>query len=144
MTGAGKSLGHVMLVDDEEIDRRIYSRVLKRANIVDSQIGFGYAADALAHILDPDKPTVDVILLDINMPGMNGFEFLERLTALVSAGHPPLAVVIMLTTSLNPTDMARAQSFGLVRAFLTKPLDQADMENLSQELLCDAAGPDVH
>ena len=128
------SLGHVLLIDDEEVDRRIYARVLKRAGLVTELTAFGYAADALAYLRDPDRPPVDLILLDVNMPGMSGFEFLTRMERMSDEIMPPPPVIVMLTTSLNPTDMARAQAFASVRAYLNKPLDIAQINDLIPNL----------
>ncbi len=63
----------------------------------------------------------DLIFLDINLPGMDGFEFLDEYHKL-SVRLKSEAVVIMLTTSLNPDDQKRAMSYPEVSAFLNKPL----------------------
>ncbi|UWR24110.1 response regulator [Sulfitobacter sp. S190] len=116
-----------MLVDDERIDQMMYRRILERSGMTESIVGFTYAEQALEYLLDPDSPAVDLILLDINMPRMTGFEFLEaaceRLGERFSA-----SVVIMLTTSLNPKDQARAASFDVVRAYVNKPLEKDNLE----------------
>ncbi len=118
----GASALGVMLVDDEEIDRRLCARVLKRVGHVGGITGYGYAADALAHLADPRNPPVDLILLDINMPAMNGFAFLDALAGMASLPHRRPAVALMLTTSLNPADLARATACDAVAALLDKPL----------------------
>ncbi len=125
---------HIILIDDEEIDRRIYARVLKRAGLAEDPVGFSYAADALAYLADPAVPPVDLILLDINMPGMNGFEFLEVLTSMEAGTPDTTAVAIMLTTSLNPRDMERATAFPAVKAFLGKPLNSRDVSDVIEKI----------
>ncbi len=120
-------LGHVMLIDDEKIDQMMYERILKRSGMTDSVIGFTYAEDALAYLKSPDNPQVDLILLDINMPRMTGFEFLETASAELGSDLD-IVVVIMLTTSLNPRDQERAASFSAVRAYVNKPLEMENLE----------------
>lgn len=126
-------LGRVMLVDDEQIDQMIYKRVLNRSGMATDIVGFVYASDALEYLADPASPKVDLILLDINMPGMNGFEFLEAASDTLGS-QAEIPVVIMLTTSLSPADRARAAGFGAVKAFLNKPLEQAHLDEAADIL----------
>ena len=66
----------------------------------------------------------DLVLLDINMPGMNGFEFLDEykawLDTLPANSHRP-PVVVMMTSSRDPRDRSRADSYDIVHGFVTKP-----------------------
>ena len=122
-----------MLVDDERIDLTLYKRILKRSNLVEDIVTFSYATDALRYLEDPASPEVDLILLDINMPAMSGFEFLEA-----AAQHLPPAnqapVIIMLTTSLNPRDRAMAESFEAVKAYINKPFESEHLDVLADAL----------
>lgn len=111
----------VMVVDDEEIDQLMYRRVIDRSGMVDRTFAFRYAGEALDFLEDPGHPEIDAIFLDINMPRMSGFEFLERATATLG-GKFARAVVVMLTTSLDPRDRARAMSFDVVKDYINKPL----------------------
>jgi len=80
-----------------------------------------------------DQPDVDFIFLDINMPRMNGFEFLRAATRLVGTPFAKLCVV-MLTTSLSPDDRALAHSFDVVKDFINKPLTLDDIKNVVELL----------
>ena len=112
-----------MLIDDEEIDRRLYKRVIDRSGLVQEVMTFPYADDALAHLKANPDLKIDVIFLDINMPRMNGFEFLEAATAEFGAEFARI-VVAMLTTSLSPEDQERARAFDVVKAYINKPLTE--------------------
>lgn len=116
-----KPIKLALLIDDEEIDQRMYQRVLRNSGLVEEVLAFELASDALAHLKASPDLEVDVIFLDINMPGMNGFEFLEAATQDLGADFAKV-VVAMLTTSLNAGDERHARSFEVVRAFINKPL----------------------
>lgn len=117
----------LMLIDDSEIDQMIYRRIANKSGLVGNLIQFMDATMALAHLQDPNSARPDLILLDINMPGMDGFEFLKEATDRLGASLCP--IVVMLTTSLNPEDEIRARTFEMVKDFLNKPLT-------GEQLLC--------
>lgn len=128
-----KRLSKVMLIDDELLDQKIYQRVLKRSGIVDEIITFQYADEALEYLKSIEPKSIDVIFLDINMPRMNGFEFLESATDEIGEEFAG-AVIVMLTTSLNPADQERAMSFEVVRDFINKPLTEEHVLGVSNML----------
>lgn len=115
-------LRRVLLIDDNSADNFLHRLVLEGTGMVEEVLTFQYAEEAL-DFLKTNRPTdIALILLDINMPRMNGFEFLE---AYQEAGlDPSRSVIVMLTTSLNPNDMERAHSYSIVKAFLNKPLTE--------------------
>lgn len=129
----------LMMIDDNEIDQMMYRRVIKRSGMVDEVVGFLWASEALEYLLDPANPPVDLILLDVNMPRMDGFEFLEAASAAAGSDFAP--VVVMLTTSLNPRDYDRAMKYDAVREFLHKPLCLEHIANLAN--LLDGGTPQV-
>ena len=82
---------------------------------------FIYAKEALDILLSgTDNP--DFILLDINMPGMNGWEFLDSLQ-LAKAAPENLPVIYLLSSSLDPEDEAKARNSVLAKGFISKPLE---------------------
>jgi CheY-like chemotaxis protein len=127
----------IVIIDDSDPDL-LYARVVvEQADIADEVLTFGTAAEALEFLAASLRP-VDLILLDINMPEMGGFEFLDRFEAL-AAPHRQTAVVVMLTSSPDPQDRARAQTYSAVRAYVVKPLDLDAVRGLSQVCAASAA-----
>lgn len=120
-----------VLVDDEKIDQMIYRRVMERSGIVRDVRIFSRAMDALEFLKQDDRPEVDVVFLDINMPRMNGFEFLDAATREFGPDFAKL-VVVMLTTSINPHDHDRATSSPVVRKFIYKPLTEEHVHEVAQ------------
>lgn len=124
-----KTIQTAMILDDEEFDQKLYRRVLERSGLVEKTLSFTYPDQALEFLIQPDRSPIDVLFLDINMPRMNGFEFLEA--AIEQLGHDfAKIIVIMLTTSLNPADEERAKQYYVVRDFMNKPLQHKHVKHV--------------
>ncbi|MDP1684817.1 response regulator [Hydrogenophaga sp.] len=113
----------VLMVDDNENDL-LFTRIALQRSGVDFDVqAFERAQEALQMLAATPDHGIDLILLDINMPVMDGFGFLQAFEALPPAqrGH---AVVVMLSSSSDPADRTRAAGHACVRDFLRKPLDK--------------------
>ena len=129
-----KNIQCIMLIDDDPDDNYIHQLVIddwghcKTVRVAENGTrALAYLADTQA----PDYVRPEVILLDINMPGMNGFEFLDEYHRLPGdlKSH---VVVMMLTTSLNPADARRAGQFDEVTGYRNKPLTKAMLDDVVQ------------
>ena len=123
-------IGTAVIVDDEVFDQKCARRILERSGVVGEVVCFGAPADALDFLTQPGRADIDVLLLDINMPRMSGFEFLDH--ALAALG-PAFAtrVVVMLTTSFAPQDIERAARYPVIRDYFRKPLRPAHVPRLT-------------
>lgn len=109
----------VYLIDDNESANFLHRRVLRRVGHTGKVKAFTYAHKAL-ETLDRHSTMPDLIFIDLNMPAMNGWEFIDALARRYSKLPPPQ--VVILTTSENPDDERRARQLGHPVIFLHKPL----------------------
>ena len=123
-----------MLIDDNADDNFFHERVIRKSSYADMILVKQSALDALNYLkkdlLESEYP--DLIFLDINMPAMNGWEFLEEFNQLtkVSQRNP---IIIMLTTSDNPDDKENANTYKIVSDFKTKPLTKDMLDSIIQK-----------
>lgn len=113
-------LSSVLIVDDSEADQFICDHILKKHN-PDIEILTAYDGEEALAVLNDAAKLPQVIFLDINMPRMNGHEFLEVYSKSYDVSNAPL--VVMLTSSNQKKDVDRSMAFDAVVDYFTKPLD---------------------
>ena len=131
-----KKFKKVMVIDDNEIDRYIANRNITKYDFAEEVITMESSRGALS-FLGSLKDTPDqlpqLIFLDIRMPEIDGFGFLEEYEKLPDSVKQN-CIIMMLTTSLNPTDHERAANNPYVSKFLNKPLDKDKIDLLISDL----------
>jgi CheY-like chemotaxis protein len=127
-----KKLNCVLLIDDSRPTNVFHKREIEKANCAETIRSVENGIKALEYLKSKDNgehPKPDLIFLDINMPGMNGWEFLEEYEKL-DAAQKGKVVLIMLTTSLNPDDEKRANEIKAIDGFRVKPLKTGLVEEV--------------
>jgi CheY-like chemotaxis protein len=119
------SIEGVLLIDDDNINNFLNARLIRKIGITENvQIALN-GAEALKYLQnekEADRPCPPLILLDINMPVMNGFEFLDHfIDQNLCSGN---TIVIMLTTSTNEKDIDAIKHYKMVAGYINKPLTE--------------------
>ncbi|MBX7127105.1 MAG: response regulator [Cyclobacteriaceae bacterium] len=122
-----KKFHTVMLIDDNEIDNLINQKMIEAADITDTIYTHTGAKSAIEFLRNVERLEVaekvlpDAIFLDIDMPLMDGFQFLDEFEKLNNATKKKCSIV-MLTSSINPQDFSRSKKYSSVKLYLNKPL----------------------
>jgi CheY-like chemotaxis protein len=121
-----RKLKRILLVDDDEVANFLSHKLLKRLDISEEVIVLFDGLEALTYVQqhclsgEGHSPCVDLILLDLNMPLMDGFEFLEQFERLPIQQE---VAVCILSSSSHERDIDRAAAFN-VKGFISKPLTE--------------------
>lgn len=127
----------ILVIDDNPTDRYIAKRMAEKYHFAEEIILQESALEALDYIKTLENtPELlpQFIFLDINMPGMNGYEFLEEYAKL-SETIKANCIILMITTSIHPDDFKRAENNPSVFRFLNKPLDREKFRLIEDEFL---------
>ncbi len=129
----------VLLIDDDEPTNFLHKHVLKRSDCTENIFVVNDGKEALEFLTCSGKydylesyPEIDLILLDINMPRMSGWDFLEEYKKLPE-DHKGKIIIIMLTTSLNIQEREKAEEMKEISGFKNKSLTP----DMIQEILND-------
>lgn len=109
----------ILLVEDDHVDILTIKRALKEIAVANPVVTRENGEDALAYLRDPASARPCIILLDLNMPIMNGLEFLQQAKHDAQIRSIP---VIVLTTSEEQHDKVNSFSLG-VAGYMAKPVD---------------------
>lgn len=122
----------ILLIDDDKVTNFYNKKIVKKHNQFENIVAVTSGEDALNYIKNAKKGLCikpNLIFLDINMPAMNGWEFIEQYNKLDNAFTQDIKLV-MLTTSNNPDDLKRSKTIETVDDFINKPLSTDILSDL--------------
>lgn len=137
-----KIVQSLLIIDDNVFDVEIAERILMRTGRFKHIYAVTDGKEALDLFLDynasraqyPEKFPPLVILLDINMPVLNGFEFLDAYARLDHPAETRSSIIVMLTSSGSTPDRERALAHALVENYIVKPLTTSTANDLADRL----------
>ncbi len=127
----------VCLIDDDNIYQYTARVILESTGLAKHIQSFYNGSDALSYFTDPEnfvpETLPDVIFLDINMPIMDGWEFLEEYGKFHDSLPKPITIY-MVSSSVNSSDMQKSRSYEAVSDYLVKPVSRVKYQELMESL----------
>ena len=117
------------LIDDEQVFHWIAEKFLEKINNGLQSKSFYNGAEALEYLKDETNPIPTILFLDINMPIVNGWGFLDEFTSIKDQIGQEISIYIV-SSSVDPEDYKKAKEYEYVKGFISKPLSQKIIEDL--------------
>ena len=118
-----------ILIDDDPIINLVHKKVIIKNDLEAEVTDFISGKKALDYLKNSNDTEKNIILLDINMPEINGFEFLDALLKHKGINCDQFNIFI-LTSSLNNKDKEHANKYPILKGYLEKPLNIANLQKL--------------
>jgi len=125
--------GNILLVEDDPITVMVCDRIIKMSGFSDTVLSKQNGQDAIDHLKDIIKENgemPDLVFLDINMPVMNGWDFLQAFET-IKYQLSKMPRIFILSSTVDPEDYKKAAEFSAVEGFISKPLTQEHLKGVS-------------
>lgn len=123
---------HFIIIDDSQLDCFIGEKIIQNSGTLSSIRSYTQAAEALEIIRDSEAKAADaitIIILDIQMPVMGGFQFVEAFEKLPEVIQSNYAI-FMFSSSINENDKNRMENHPCIRKFYVKPISKEVVASL--------------
>jgi len=133
-----KKLERVILIDDDKVINFVNERTIKRANLAEIVMTFVDATETIdymkenCHKICSSGSTI-LVFLDLNMPVMDGWEFLDEVKKFPNYSTT-VCKIFILSSSIDPTDVQKANEYSIVQDFISKPLTTAHLEKIKEKI----------
>ena len=124
------------IIDDDDIFIYGTKKIMKKIDFCDEILVFNNgqeAMDGLKQLAAENKKLPSVIFLDINMPIMDGWEFLEDFIKIPNNNREHVTIYI-ISSSIDPMDIQKVQMYGLVNNYILKPIRIVDLEKVLNDM----------
>ncbi|MBA9072378.1 CheY-like chemotaxis protein [Flavobacterium gossypii] len=131
-------LHKILCVDDDPITLMLYKMVIAKASFTEEIITAKNGQEALDYYnnlrAEGESQSPELIFLDLNMPVMGGWEFLDNFTKSEYQEFNTKTKVIVLSSTIDPTDIEKSKTYSIVIDFLSKPITKEMLEDLKDRL----------
>ncbi|WP_114749246.1 response regulator [Pleomorphovibrio marinus] len=131
-----KRIQHLTLVDDDEVFVFLAKKAIKQTNLVEQVKVFDNGQEALGFLLEnlrQPSELPEVILLDLSMPVMDGWQFLHEFTKL-SPNLSKKIKIFICSSSISPEEIEMAKEINAVSDFIIKPINKEKMIEVIQKV----------
>ena len=128
------SINTVCIIDDDPIFRFGTKKIMESVRFCENFLVYKNGKEAFDDLAEKLKMNIDipdVILLDLNMPIMDGFQFLDELVKIPNAANIPIYIV---SSSVDSRDIEKAKTYDLVTNYIIKPFSVSKVQALLEEL----------
>ncbi|WP_296619593.1 response regulator [Marivirga sp.] len=121
---------NIFLIDDDDLFIFLTKTIIEDEKFADHIHSYEDAREAMEYLKSSDeKPFPEIIFLDINMPMMDGWEFID---ALEKSKIKHDIIIYITSSSINPLDLKKAESNPSIKGFISKPLDPAKLKKIAE------------
>jgi len=119
----------ICIIDDDEIYQKIIKKLIARADVFDDAVFYTSAKEVLHDLMNSIIELPSVILLDINMPIMDGWQFLENLEKSSTSLYENTEIY-MVTSSIAYSDREKVEEYPKLSGFLSKPMSVEKLKEI--------------
>jgi CheY-like chemotaxis protein len=119
----------VVLIEDDQAMNYYHHRLFVKQNFADEVLSYHSAVEALDGIKSLQQVALLYIFLDLNIPQMNGWQFIEELQKIIFDSNAQIKLFV-LSSSVNPNDLMKAKQNSVVTDYLSKPLSIETITNI--------------
>lgn len=131
-----KKIQSTCIIDDDPIFIYGTKRIMKEVDFCDNILVFNNGQDAiegLKELMAKGEDLPEVLFLDLNMPIMNGWEFLEDFVKIPNPVGKKV-IIYIISSSIDPRDLERIRNYKMVNNYILKPLSPQDLENVLKDV----------